>query len=76
VHDTDKLVVKLTQTLVKKCSGQGAVIVVGAGLNLVVTATKLIPDAGLKLKVATLLRGVADHLVSDTITHSTTTQPQ
>lgn len=40
----EQQVEKLTNDLSKKCSGQGAAVVVGAGLNIVMTAAQLIPD--------------------------------
>lgn len=55
----DKQVRDLTESLSKKCHGKGAVVAIGACLNVLVAASYYIPDMDIKRKVAELLRKMA-----------------
>ena len=53
-------VTALTNTLSKKCHGQGAVVALGATLNLFASVIAHVPDPIVKLKAADLLRNMAN----------------
>lgn len=60
--DMEKQVELLTNELVKKCVGQGAGVVIGAGLNIVMTAAQKIPDKNIMIGIIMAFRNMADQL--------------
>lgn len=62
MNDIDHKTVKLTKDLSKRCEGQGAVVVVGAALNIAMSAAELIPDKGVRSGLIACFRKIADDL--------------
>lgn len=60
--DMERKVESLTKDLAKRCGGQGAAIVIGAGLNLIMTAAQQIPDKGVRAGLVMSFRQIADSL--------------
>lgn len=62
INSMEHKVWKLTQELSKKCGGHGAAIVIGAGLNIVMTASMHIPDEAARKSLSASFRNMADQL--------------
>jgi hypothetical protein len=62
MNDMERKVEALTNALSKKCGGQGAAVVIGAGLNLTMTAAQQIPDKAMRKGLAMSFRRIADNL--------------
>lgn len=62
MKDLEKRVEALTKDLVDKCAGRGAIEVVGAGLNVVMTAINQIEDKVVRNGLILSFRYMADQL--------------
>jgi hypothetical protein len=62
MNDMEQKVESLTNDLAKKCGGQGAAVVIGAGLNLIMTAAQQIPDKTVRKGLVLSFRKMADCL--------------
>lgn len=62
MSDMERKVEALTKELWKKCGGQGAAVVIGAGLNLIMTAAQQIPDKAIREGLVMCFRRMADDL--------------
>jgi hypothetical protein len=62
MSDMERKIEALTNELAKKCGGKGAAVVIGANLNMIMTAAQLIPDVSVRAGVAMSFRQIADQL--------------
>lgn len=61
-NDMEKKILDLTNELWKRCTGKGAAIVIGAGLNVIMTAAQAIPDKAVRAGIVDSFRSIADSL--------------
>jgi hypothetical protein len=61
-NEIEQKVETLTKDLAKRCGGQGAAVVIGAGLNLIMTAAQQVPDKHVRAGMAMSFRSIADQL--------------
>jgi hypothetical protein len=61
-NEIEQKVESLTNVLSKRCGGQGAAVVIGAGLNLIMTAAQQVPDKHVRAGMAMSFRSIADQL--------------
>lgn len=52
----------LTTELAKKCGGQGAAVVIGAALNIIMSSAQQVPDKAIRTGLAMSFRRIADSL--------------
>ena len=62
MSDVERKIESLTKDLTKRCAGQGAGVVIGAALNLIMTASQAIPDKVMREGLAMSFRRIADSL--------------
>lgn len=60
--DIERKVEALTNDLWKKCRGQGAAVVIGASLNMIMTAAQQEPDKAIREGMVMSFRRIADSL--------------
>lgn len=62
MNEMERKIEVLTRDLSKKCGGQGAAVVIGAGLNLIMTAAQQVPDKAIREGMVMCFRKMADSL--------------
>jgi hypothetical protein len=62
MSDMERKIESLTKDISKKCGGQGAAVVIGAGLNIIMTASQQVPDRAIREGLVAAFRNMADQL--------------